>query len=304
MQTSLSPRNDSERTGVGLAKGLGWFSLGLGVAELAAPQILAKLIGVENDPRSRLIMRLFGAREVAAGLGIFARPKHPAGTVNRLVGDALDIGALVWALSSRKHTSVQRLTLALASVATVTALDALATKRLAKSRKQSAQPVTRTITINKSPLEVYAEWRDFSKLPRFMSYVEAVDVRSSRQSHWVVNTAVGRVSWHAEIHEDVPGKRIAWHTLPGTKVPHSGAVTFKLAPDGRRTEVVVEFQIAPVGWMHGGIGDAVGKLLAGSQIEGDLRRFKQVIETGELVRSDASIHPGMHPARPSEEKGA
>lgn len=303
MQSTTTPRKGSESAGVGLAKGLGWFSFGLGLAELAMPRVLAHLIGAEDNARTRLVLRLFGARELAAGLGIFAMPKHPAGTWQRLVGDALDLGALGWAMAGAKRTQVPRLALAMASVAGVTALDMLATQRLHRSHAQSAQPVTRTITINKSPEEVYAEWRDFSKLPRFMSYVESVEVRTPKRSHWIVRTPVGaRVGWDAEIVEDVPGHRIAWRTDPGAKVPHRGSVTFRRAPDGRRTEVVVEIEAPP---KLGAIGAAIGKLLAGPQIEGDLRRFKQVVETGEIVRSDASIHRGMHAAQPAGElKGA
>lgn len=296
MKTSNSPRNGSERAGVGLAKGLGWYSFGLGIAELVAPRALARLCGVKDSPSNRLLLRLFGARELMAGASIFMMPKSSIGTWSRVAGDAIDIAALVRAMVGARSTRRPRLAFALGAVAGVTALDVLASLRLQRSRTQSAQPVTRTITINKDPMTVYEHWRDFSKLPRFMSYVESVEVRTARRSHWVIRTPLGvRVGWDAEITQDVAGECIAWRTLPNAKVPHRGSILFRRAPDGRRTEVVVEIEAPPV---TGAVGQAIGKLLAGPQIEGDLRRFKQVLETGGVVHSDASIHTGMHPAQP------
>jgi uncharacterized membrane protein len=83
----------------------------------------------------------------------------------------------------------------------------------------------------------------------------------------------------------------------GSKHPNRGTVTFRPIMGGSATEVCVEMQVGE------GIEAAVAGLFAGAQIEGDLRRFKQVLETGEIVRSDASIHRGPHPARPSRDEG-
>jgi uncharacterized membrane protein len=79
----------------------------------------------------------------------------------------------------------------------------------------------------------------------------------------------------------------------GSKLPVRGTVTFRPVLGGSATEVCVEMQLGA------GAGAAIAALFAGPQIEGDLRRLKQVLETGEVVRSDASIHRGPHPARPS-----
>ena len=158
----------------------------------------------------------------------------------------------------------------------------------------------KSVTINRSPEEVYRFWRDFQNLPRFMSHLESVQVMSEKRSHWVAKAPAGmQVEWDAEIIEDRPNQLIAWHSLEGADVDNSGVVRFERAPGGRGTEVRVQLQYDPPG---GKIGAAIAKLFGEEpeqQIKGDLYRLKQVMETGEVVQSDASIHRGLHPAQPS-----
>ena len=96
------------------------------------------------------------------------------------------------------------------------------------------------------------------------------------------------VSWDAELTEDVRGEVIAWRSLPGADVDNSGSVRFEPAPAGRGTEVRVHLRYALPG---GRLGATVARLLGEDphqQVEDDLRRAKQVLETGEVVRSDGS----------------
>ena len=145
------------------------------------------------------------------------------------------------------------------------------------------------ITINASPEEVYGAWRDFARLPSFMYHLESVSVTGDRQSHWVAKGPAGtRVEWDAEITEDVPGERIAWRSLEGSSVENVGSVRFRPAPGDQGTEVHVELNYSPPG---GAVGSAVAKLFGeepNQQISDDLRRFKQILETGEVVRSEGS----------------
>jgi uncharacterized membrane protein len=150
--------------------------------------------------------------------------------------------------------------------------------------------VTRAITVGRPREAVYAFWRDFKNLPRFMRYLEIVDDLGSGRSHWVAKAPVGRkVEWDAEIVEDVPGERIAWHTVgQRDDITHNGSVSFRSAPGGRGTEVHVRLSYDPPG---GKIGAMLAKMFGeepGQQIADDLRRFKQVLETGEGVR----LEPG------------
>ena len=145
------------------------------------------------------------------------------------------------------------------------------------------------ITINKSPDEVYAQWRDFERLPTFMYHLKSVETIDGTRSHWVARAPAGTsVEWDAEITEDVPGDRIAWRSIEGASVDNSGSVGFRRAPGGRGTEVYVEVRYSPPG---GALGSMVAKVFGeepNQQLSDDLRRFKQIVETGEIARSDGS----------------
>jgi len=145
------------------------------------------------------------------------------------------------------------------------------------------------ITINASPDEVYAQWRDFERLPTFMYHLESVETTGEGRWHWVAKAPAGTtVEWDAEITEDVPGQSIAWRSLDGASVDNSGSVRFQPRPGGRATEVYVQVEYSPPG---GALGKVVAKLFGeepNQQISDDLRRFKQIIETGEIARSDGS----------------
>jgi uncharacterized membrane protein len=139
-----------------------------------------------------------------------------------------------------------------------------------------------TVCINRPRPELYAFWRDFSHLPRFMENVQSVVTEDRTHSHWVVAAPGGRsVEWDSQITEDVPDERIAWATTQGD-VRNSGAVQFRDAPSGRGTFVTVTIAYRPPG---GAVGRLVGKLFHREpkvQARQDMRRFKQLMETGEI----------------------
>ena len=144
--------------------------------------------------------------------------------------------------------------------------------------------VARTVTVNRPRAEVYAFWRDFENLPRFMKHLESVTVLDSRRSHWITKAPAGaNVEWNAEITSDEPASLIAWRSGDGSDIDNSGTVRFVDAPGGRGTEVHVSLRYdAPAG--------VLGKLIAKmfgeepeQQIREDMRRFKCIVETGELA---------------------
>src|ERR1043165_3431786 len=110
-----------------LAKGLGWFSIGLGVTELLAPKAIAKICGVSNAHTG--LIRVYGLREIAAGIAIFAQEKPAAGVWSRVAGDALDLASLGKAFAS-PTANRGRVAFATANVLAVTALDLIAAKQL------------------------------------------------------------------------------------------------------------------------------------------------------------------------------
>jgi uncharacterized membrane protein len=307
-----------------MSTALGIFSLGLGLAQLAAPRRMMSLVGVEDTDRNRDTMLALGLREFASGVGILG-PGDTAGWLQaRVGGDVMDLALLAGAFRSDDQNR-RRLNRAIAAVAGALVLDVLATRRVrdrsdgdgngqpsgselygeANTAVTQAGPghVAQSVTIRQPVEMVYAFWRNFENLPRFMDHLESVRVTGDRQSHWVAKAPAGQtVEWDAEMVEDRRDELIAWRSLPGSSVPNSGQVRFEQAAGGRGTEVHVELRYDPPG---GKLGALVAKLFGeepAQQVAGDLRRLKQVLETGEVLHSDASIHRGMHPAQPPEER--
>ncbi|HEX7336539.1 MAG TPA: SRPBCC family protein, partial [Gemmatimonadales bacterium] len=126
--------------------------------------------------------------------------------------------------------------------------------------------------------------------------------RGPNRLHWTARGPASlELQWDAEIVDDRPNERIAWRSLPGGDIESNGAVEFRPAPGTRGTEVIMELRYDPPG---GRIVERLAQLFGKPlevQIERDLRAFKQIMEVGEVVHSDASIHRGSHPARPANE---
>jgi uncharacterized membrane protein len=146
--------------------------------------------------------------------------------------------------------------------------------------------VERAVTVNRSKEELYQIWRNFENLTRFMEHLESVRVYNleSGRSHWVAKGPLDRrVEWHAEIIEERENELLVWKSLPGSTVESLGRVEFVDAPGGRGTVVRVWMQYNPPA---GSLGAAFAKLFGrepGQQINADLRRFKQMIEAGEIA---------------------
>ncbi|MFI5844101.1 SRPBCC family protein [Catenuloplanes sp. NPDC051500] len=149
--------------------------------------------------------------------------------------------------------------------------------------------LTATTTIRKPRSEVYAFWRDLENLPTFMTHLERVSTTGARTSHWSAAAPFGKdVEWDAEITEETPGEKIAWRSTGNADVPNTGTVSFVPAPDEVSTEVHVTLVYDIPG---GSVGKAVAKYFGEEphrQLDDDLRRLKQVLETGEVVRSDGA----------------
>lgn len=146
--------------------------------------------------------------------------------------------------------------------------------------------INSSITVNKPRFEVYTFWRTLENLPAFMHHLEKVRETDQFVSHWEAKAPLGQtVAWDAEIISDVPGELIAWRSLPGAGVDNAGSVQFHDAAGDRGTEVHVELSYVPPG---GVVGEWLAKALGESpksQIQHDLRRFKMMIETGEIPRA-------------------
>lgn len=157
--------------------------------------------------------------------------------------------------------------------------------------------VEERVTINRPVLEVYRFWRNFENLPRFMDHLESVTVIDDTHSHWVAKGPAGtRVEWDAVIHHEFDDELIAWRSLPGSEINNAGSVHFTPSTDGMGTDVRVVMSYEPPA---GKLGVAVAKLLGeepSKQVADDLRRLKQVMDTGDVATA-------ARPRRPSSTAG-
>jgi uncharacterized membrane protein len=254
-----------------LAYGLGWFSVGLGLAEVLAPKRVARIAGVKDR---RNVIRAMGVRELTSGIGILAT-RRPAGwLLSRVGGDAVDLSLLGAHLTPGNHRR-RRTAIATAAVAGVTALDVICSERLSRSPETGYRSVRvrKAIAVNRSPEEAYRLWRDSGKLAQFMPHLQS-----------------------AEVIEDRPDSLISWRSGSNT-----ATVRFEAAPGGRGTFVKVDAEYVP---RITAITSNIARLFGsepGQEIASGLREFKQLLEVGEIVKSDASIHSRPHPAQPPKE---
>ncbi len=296
-----------------LGGSLGWFSLAAGAASLLMPGPIARSAGLFTNPRTLRAMRAMGVRELASGAGILLRPQRPGWLWVRVAGDAMDLallglsgqraaataagGAGNATAGARYANSRQRLLFASAALAGVLVLDLLAAYEQGRLKRQGVgygQPrglldatgalrIRKSVAINQSPEACYRFWRNVENFPRFMKLVDEVHTLDATRSHWTVRTPLGRhLEWMAELASDVPSQQLGWRTLPGAEVDHAGVVRFMPASGARGTTVEVEFSYrAPLGKASSDIARLLGEEPS-QQVEDDLRRFKQLIETGEI----------------------
>jgi uncharacterized membrane protein len=301
-----------------LSQFLGWFSIGLGLTQLTNPGGFVKFIGLKDEPEYRKWVVGIGLREIICGVALLIRPTSAKWLQARVVGDAMDLSLLGTALNSGQKKQPDRVVSALAAVAGITALDFYGSQSLSNSHhgngrissnSQAASPiktqenkgmqVKSSITINGSPETLYRFWRDFTNLPRFMKHLEAVQVMENGRSHWKAKAPAGAsVEWDAEIVNDQPNRLIAWRSLKDAQVDNSGSVRFEPATGQRGTVVRVELTYNPPA---GKLGAIVAKLFGEEpqqQVNEDLRAFKQMMEVGEVLLSDATVHDRPHAAQP------
>jgi uncharacterized membrane protein len=144
--------------------------------------------------------------------------------------------------------------------------------------------VEKSVTINRTPAELYRIWRNFENLPRFMRHLETVQTDTGGRSHWVARGPLGfKVEWDAEIVNEKENELIAWRSLEGADVDTAGSVHFASAPADWGTEIKIVLKYDPPA---GKVGATLARLFGEApeqQIVEDLRRFKQWMETGEIA---------------------
>ena len=132
--------------------------------------------------------------------------------------------------------------------------------------------IEQSTDVNVPVSTAYNQWTQFEDFPRFMEGVREVRQRDDRRLVWRAEIAGKEKTWEAEIDQQVPDMRIAWHSVTGAK--NAGVVTFhRLSPETTRIMLQVEYD--PEGVVEN-VGDAIG--VASARIRGDLQRFKEFIE--------------------------
>lgn len=222
---------------------------------------------------------------IAASSGI--QPSSPDQSITQAERWASLIGGGALVLSGFKQRSLRGALLAIAGGGLVyhgaTAQNSMQeTLGMSQSIK-----VEKTLTINRPAAELYAFWRNFENLPHFMKHLQSVSVTGDKRSHWVAKAPLGTsVEWDAEIIDEQENYLIAWTSVEGADIDNSGFIRFQAAPANRGTEVKVVMEYNPPG---GAIGAAIAKLFGEEpeqQIGDDLRRFKMLMETGEIATTE------------------
>jgi uncharacterized membrane protein len=271
-----------------LAKGLGRFSLALGTPQVIVPGMVNRLIGVRNDGRSKFWQRVVGVRELAAAWGILGQKRPAEWLCARVAGDVMDLTLLGAAFVTRRNRP-GRLAVATAQVTGVLALDAYGAYELGKDPQASGEEqMTRkktAITIRLPREEVYDRWKQA-----------------------VQNPPDGVIELRLMVIGEDPGRRVDFRTPNGAKQEVTGVATFTEAVGNRGTEIHLDMGYETPA---GPVGEAVEKLTGNDPLQlakDDLRRLRQVMEVGEVVRSDATpdghaggLHLHQRPAQPPVE---
>ena len=198
---------------------------------------------------------------------------------------ALGAAAIVARMGGRKHGAMA---LALTAFAGAGAIGAMRGAQLDRGRtgakKQGGEPeVERSITIGKTADELRDYWLDPRTLPQIMAGFATVRATGGGRMHWKVEGPLGRAyEWDTEA-VDRPGEGIGWRSLPDGAIPNEGRIRFHPAPAGRGTVATLHFRFDPPG---GPLGDGLLKVLGSTPLDlvadGALRRFKNLVETGEI----------------------
>jgi uncharacterized membrane protein len=158
-----------------------------------------------------------------------------------------------------------------------------------------------SLTVNKPADELYAFWRKLENLPSFMKNLESV-TEEGGVSHWVGTSPLGnKLSWDAKIVDDQPGRVISWRSLAGSEVDNSGWVRFEPATGNRGTVVRVHMDVQTPENLFGRALARLSHKGVELEVQSDLRRFKALMETGEVPTTagqPAGDRPFINPRNP------
>jgi uncharacterized membrane protein len=201
-------------------------------------------------------------------------------TAERIATGLVGAGAIL--LGARRRGLGGAIAAGLGTVAIVRAITGRCPAYRARAIRRGIH-VRRVVTIQATPEQIYAMWRDLSNLPRFMSHVKSVDDEGENVSRWLVEVAGKKLEWRAQIVEDSPNRRLRWKSLDGD-IRHEGEIDIRAQDNNRGTQVEVKLHYFPPGGLL--VASAFYGLLrkvAKVDIGTELARLRQLLETGELA---------------------
>jgi uncharacterized membrane protein len=279
----------SNGTQIKLSQGLGFFSIGLGLAELIAPHYLSRAIGVTE--RHSVLMRAMGVREISNGLAVLAEPEESRWMWGRVAGDALDLGLLGLALISAPRRERIRVMGAIASVAGVTVLDLLCARHnehnsyrtsLRKLSDGRGIRVQKSLLMNAPAAEIYSFCRELNNLPRIIPGISSVHHSDKGNLRFVTDGLLRKdATWDFTFIEERPNELISWRLLGDTPFENAGSIRFIELPGKCGTIVRVEMLLNPI---PGRLGESMVSISnqPAFHLSEALRRLKALVETGEI----------------------
>jgi uncharacterized membrane protein len=244
------------------------------------PRGLARAIGA---PERASLVRGLGLRELTSGVGILLGRNSDAWVQSRVAGDLIDL-ALLGASFRARRAKPAKLAAATVAVLGVTALDVFYSTRLARPAPVA---IAKSVAINRPADDLYRFWRSLENLPQVLSHLQSVKQIDDKRSHWIARAPAGTtLEWDAVITDDRPGQRLAWRSIERADVANRGSVELRPLAAGRGTAVKVSLEFDPPG---GALGAAFAKLFSPvpeTQLSIDLRRFKQLMEAGEIASTE------------------
>lgn len=286
-----------------LIRVLGWASAGTGVPLLLAPGGFSRALGVGDGPRERAAAAVAGVRQVAVGAGLLRWPS-PVWLWARVGGDVMDLAWLGCVLKRSNNYDKRRTAAVMVALAGITGADVYAATT--RSPRRAEVRLTASVTVVTPAMQAYDLWRRLEILPSFMAHLDEVSLTGPVTSHWRASAPFGRtVEWDADITGDVAGECLAWRSLDNPAIYSEGDVRFTPAPGGRGTEVHVTLRYSiSAARLAAASARYFGKYPS-LHLDDDLRRFKQLAETGEVVMSEGALAGkrarrgfSQHPARP------
>lgn len=310
-------RGHDDPTGEKIARGLGWFSILLGMSELVCGRALARWLGM---PGTETLVRTYGVREITTGIGILASADPTPWIWSRVVGDALDAGSLAAGLHD-ENPREGNVAMALANIIAVTVLDVYCAHRLSaeqrpalpahhdysnrsglpssayRQRRRGNTDHTATgtaleaaaqasITIPRPADDLRALWLSPKAQTRIWEHFAEVTAVNDRTADWTAHgPAGGAYRWRTQT-EETGTDQVRWSTLDGADVPNAGSLTFRPAPGDRGTELHLTVRFDPPG---GAVGQVVSKLfhiVPREIVLTALYRFRALALTGELPLTD------------------